>query len=294
MSRLSALTNKRPDWSRIALYTVLVAMVAFYLSPLESGLMTSIKTQGGFQQTSPFVPPLPGQFAIEPWIEAFGRLQSGLVNSILFAIPATILSAMIGSITAYGLTNTNWRGQALVLMLLVAGIFIPYQSVLVPLSRFWTIVDLGSLLSLVPPLANRADLIALMVTHTAYGIPICTLLFRAHYKSIDTSMIEAARLDGATIATIYYRIILPLSIPMFAVALIYQFTNIWNDLLFALVLISDNSNDVVTMSLQKLTGSMVSQYNIQMAGAFITALPTLLVYIIFGEQFAEGVAGGGA
>ena len=294
MSTLSALTDTRPDWSRIALYATLLTMIVLYLSPLESGLMTSIKTQGGFQGTSPFVPPLPGQFAIEPWIEAFGRLQSGLVNSILFAIPPTIRSATVGSITAYGLTNTKWRGQALVLMVLIAGIFIPYQSVLVPLSRFWTIVDLGSLLAVIPPLADRSELIALTITHTAYGIPICTLLFRAHYKSIDSSMIEAARLDGATIATIYYRIILPLSIPMFAVALIYQFTNIWNDLLFAIVLISDNSNDVVTMSLQKLTGSMVSQYNIQMAGAFITALPTLLVYIVFGEQFAEGVAGGGA
>ncbi|MFW6321457.1 MAG: carbohydrate ABC transporter permease [Halohasta sp.] len=282
------------DSSRIALYTILLAMIAFYLSPLESGLMTAIKTQAGFQQTSPFLPPLPGQFTVDPWVQAFGELQSGLVNSLIFAVPATILSALIGSITAYGLTNTNWRGQAFVLLLLIAGIFIPYQSVLVPLSRFWSIVDLGSLLSAVPFLADRAQLIALTVTHTAYGIPICTLLFRAHYTSIDTSMIEAARLDGATIATIYYRIILPLSIPMFAVALIYQFTNIWNDLLFALVLISDNSNDVVTMSLQKLTGSMVSEYNIQMAGAFITALPTLLVYVLFGEQFAEGVAGGGA
>ncbi|MFO7834717.1 MAG: carbohydrate ABC transporter permease, partial [Halohasta sp.] len=102
MSTLSALTDTRPDWSRIALYATLLTMIVLYLSPLESGLMTSIKTQAGFQGTSPFVPPLPGQFAIEPWIEAFGRLQSGLVNSVLFAIPATILSATIGSITAYG------------------------------------------------------------------------------------------------------------------------------------------------------------------------------------------------
>ncbi|SEV89814.1 carbohydrate ABC transporter permease [Halobacterium jilantaiense] len=282
------------SWNRIGLYAALLALVAFYLSPLESAVMTAFKSQTGFFQTSPIAPPGPSTFTLAAWGDAFSRLQDGLVNSLLFTIPATVLSATLGSFVAYGLTNTKWRGQSVVLVLLIAGIFIPYQSVLVPLSRFWSIVDLGSLLSWLPPVADRSGLVALAITHTAYGVPITTLLFRAHYQSLDDSMLEAARLDGATIRKIYTRIVLPLSIPMFAVALIYQFTNIWNDLLFALVLIQNPSSDVVTISLTSLQGSMVSQYNLQMAGAFITALPTLLVYIFFGDQFAEGVAGGGA
>ncbi|NIB99530.1 carbohydrate ABC transporter permease [Halobacterium sp. R2-5] len=281
-------------WNRIGLYAALLALVAFYLSPLESAIMTAFKTQTGFFETSPIAPPGASTFTLDAWGQAFDRLRSGLVNSILFTVPATLLSATFGSLVAYGLTNTKWRGQAFVLVLLIAGIFIPYQSVLVPLSRFWAIVDPASVFSWLPPVANHSGLLALAVTHTAYGIPITTLLFRAHYQSLDDSMLEAARLDGATIRRIYTRIVLPLSIPMFAVALIYQFTNIWNDLLFALVLVQNPSNDVVTISLTSLQGSMVSQYNLQMAGAFITALPTLLVYIFFGEQFAEGVAGGGA
>jgi len=104
-------------------------------------------------------------------------------------------------------------------------------------------------------------------------------------------MLEAARLDGASVATVYRRIVLPLSVPIFAVTLIYQFTNIWNDLLFAIVLVSDPSNAVVTQALNELQGSFVQQYNLQMAGAFIAALPTLVVYVLFGEQFAKGVAG---
>jgi glucose/mannose transport system permease protein len=281
-------------WNRIGLYAALLALVAFYLSPLESAIMTAFKTQTGFFETSPIVPPGPSTFTLAAWGDAFARLRSGLVNSLVFTIPATLLSATLGSLVAYGLTNTKWRGQSVVLVLLIAGIFIPYQSVLVPLSRFWSIVDPATIFSWLPPVADRSGLVALAVTHTAYGVPITTLLFRAHYQSLDSSMLEAARLDGATIRKIYTRIVLPLSIPMFAVALIYQFTNIWNDLLFALVLVQNPSNDVVTISLTSLQGSMVSQYNLQMAGAFITALPTLLVYIFFGEQFAEGVAGGGA
>ncbi|WP_224335505.1 carbohydrate ABC transporter permease [Haloprofundus halobius] len=279
------------DKRRVGVYAALLAMVAFYLAPLESGLMTAFKTQDAFFGSTPFAPPPPSGVTVAPWFEAWSRLQQGVFNSILLAVPATILSAIFGSLAAYGLTNVNWRGQVAVIVLFVAGIFVPYQSVLVPLTQFWTMVDLPGLLAAVPVLADRAQLIELILTHTAYGIPICTILFRSYYATIDAEMLEAARLDGATVGRIYWKIILPLSVPIFAVTLIYQFTQIWNDLLFALVILSDPSNQVVTLSLNQLKGSMVQQYNLQMAGAFVAALPTLVVYVLFGEQFAEGVAG---
>lgn len=279
------------DPRRIWLYAVLLGFVAFYLAPLESGLMTAFKTQSEFFASTPFAPPSLDGFTAGQWQEAWSRLSPALVNSALFAVPATVLSAVFGSIAAYGLTHVNWRGQLAVLLLFVAGVFIPYQSVLVPLTRFWSIVDLQTLLAGVPLLAERVGLIELTITHTAYGIPICTILFRGYYQTLNVEMLEAARLDGATLSRIYLKIILPLSKPMFAVTLIYQFTNIWNDLLFALVLVTSPSNQVVTLALNELQGSMVQQYNLQMAGAFLAALPTLLVYVLFGEQFAEGVAG---
>ena len=278
------------DRSRIGLYAVLLAMVAFYLAPLESGLVTAFKTQTGFTQTTPFAPPPPGEFTTAAWQVAFDRLREGLVNSLLMAVPATVLSALLGSLAAYGLTNLSWRGQLGVLVLFVSGVFLPYQSVLVPLTQFWSVVDLAGRIPL--SVVDEYDgLIHLSITHAAYGVPICTVLFRSYYATIDDEMLEAARLDGASAATIYRRIILPLSVPIFAVTLIYQFTQIWNDLLFALVLISDPGNNVVTVALNQLQGSFVQQYNLQMAGAFIAALPTLVVYVLFGEQFAKGVAG---
>ncbi|WP_254767972.1 carbohydrate ABC transporter permease [Salinilacihabitans rarus] len=292
---------RRPSGRRVALYAGLLLLVAFYLAPLESGLMTAFKTQDAFVRTTPIQPPGPVGFTVEPWLTAFERLQGPLtnlsgsmVNSLLFAVPATVLSATIGSLTAYGLTHVDWRGQLAVLVLILAGVFLPYQSVLVPLTRFWLMVDLNSLLSGVPFLGAKIDLVELMITHTAYGIPICVVLFRGYYLSFDEAMLEAARLDGASVWRVYRRIVLPLSAPMFAVVLIYQFTQIWNDLLFALVLVSSTSNQVVTLSLNALQGSFVTEYNVQMAAAFIAAAPTLLVYVLFGKQFAEGVAGGGA
>lgn len=276
---------------RIALYIVLVGLVVFYLAPLESGLMTAFKTQTGFTDTAPYAPPPINEFTVGPWETAWSRLAFSLVNSAFFAIPATILSATLGSLAAYGLTNIRWRGQVAVMVLFLAGVFIPYQAVLVPLTQLWSTVDLSTLIGGIPILGERIDLIELMLTHTAYGIPICTVLFRSYYQSFSDQMFEAARLDGASVFRIYRRIVLPLSKPMFAVTFIFQFTQVWNDLLFALVLVTTRSNNVVTLALNELQGSMVQQYNLQMAGAFIAALPTLLVYILFTEQFAQGVAG---
>lgn len=278
------------DTNRAALYVLLLGMVGFYFAPLESGLTTAFKTPDGFRTTTPFALPPSGEVTLSAWGTAVERLSTGLLNSALMAVPATILSALLGSLAAYGLTNLRWRGQIGVLLLFVAGVFIPYQAVLVPLTQFWSLVDLSGRIPL-EIVASYEGLITLAITHIAYGIPICTVLFRSYYATIDDEMIEAARLNGASALAIYRRIILPLSVPIFAVVLIYQFTQIWNDLLFAIVLVSDPSNQVVTVALNQLQGSFVQQYNLQMAGAFIAALPTLVVYVLFGEQFAKGVAG---
>jgi glucose/mannose transport system permease protein len=268
---------------RVALYGVLGLMVAFYLTPLESGITTAVKTTEAVTETAPFAPPGADGFSLGALETAWNTLAPTMVNSVIMAVPATVLSATLGSMAAYGLTGIDWRGQVAVVLLFVAAIFIPYQAVLVPLSRFWAIVD-------VQQFGRFGELAELVVTHTAYGIPICTILFRSYYQNLSSEMLEAARLDGASPFSIYRNIVLPLSTPMFAVTLIYQFTQIWNDFLFALILTNTESAYVVTRGLNALTGGIVQSFNTQMAGALIAAFPTLLVYIFFGDRFAKGVA----
>lgn len=300
---------------RVGLYAILVGMIVFYLIPIETGLMTAITHPEGYTGVAPYAPPPPGDMSVQPLVNATQALSPGLANSLILVVPATIFSGLFGSMAAYGLTTVDWRGQIGIYMLFVAGIFIPYQAVLVPLTQFWyNVVPLQSwwttsvaptfyLLGLEIPMTVEVfnstiglreyhwKLVALIVTHTAYGIPITTLLFRAHYKKLSDEMIEAARLDGASIRRIYRRIILPLSIPMFAVVFIYQFTQIWNDLLFALTIVQTGDATVVT---QDLVGLGVSQegtnFPLRMSAALVAALPTLLVYIFFGDKFAKGVA----
>ncbi|ELZ16719.1 sugar ABC transporter permease [Haloterrigena salina JCM 13891] len=282
---------------RVGLYATLVGLVGFYLIPIESGLVTSIKTPTALQETFPFLPPAGSGITVEKWQIAFDYLAPGMVNSMLFTIPSTILCALLGSMAAYGLTLVDWRGQIAVLALFIAGIFVPYQAVIVPLFQFWSqYMQLGTRLSFLWGLPllepHYATILELIITHTAYGIPIVTLLFRSQYKTMSEEMIEAARLDGASVWRVYRRIVLPLSIPMFAVVFIFQFTQIWNEFLFSLTIIGSTNDPAASATLilsglgQSLEGT---DYPLRMAGAFITALPTLLVYVLFADKFAEGV-----
>ena len=295
---LGGLIN-RMDLGQAALYAVLLVMAGFYLVPIESGLVTSLKTNTAIIGTAPFAPPGSDGITLRKWTTAIDALLRGMGNSLLYAVPATVISALVGSLAAYGLTIPTWKSayKAPLIALIVAGIFIPYQAVLVPLTQFWSqVVSVSELLSFVWVLGipdDYAGIVELVITHVAYGIPICTLLFRTYYKTMSTEMIESARLDGASLRRVYRRIVLPLSGPMFAVVLIYQFTQIWNDLLFTLVLVSTESSPAapVVLILAGLGTSLEGQdFALRMAGAFFAALPTLAVYIVFGEEFAEGVA----
>ncbi|MFB6081519.1 MAG: carbohydrate ABC transporter permease [Halanaeroarchaeum sp.] len=285
------------DRYQVALYLTLFAFTAFFLAPLWTAVVTSFKTDQAVTMTAPLVPPGPGGFTLGNYVGAFEYLSRGFVNSVAMAIPATLLDVFLASTAAYGLTLVDWKYQVPVLLLFVVGIFIPYQAVLVPLSDFWTnIVPLKTMLAplwglpLLEP--YHADLLALITTHVAYGIPICLLLFRGYYHTISEEIIEAAKVDGASVTGIYRRIVLPLSMPMVGVVLIYQFTQIWNEFLFSLTLIGASSDPAATLTLL-LSGMGASMsgvdYGLRMAGAILTALPTIVLYLLFSEQFVRGL-----
>jgi len=213
------------------------------------------------------------------YLEAFKGLQKGLLNSLAMAIPATLISSLLGSLNGYVLTKWKFKCADTLFPAILFGMFIPYQAILIPLFQFMSDIKLAG------------SIWALILVHVVYGIPITSLIFRNFYATIPTSLLEASKLDGASFFGIYRYILFPLSTSSFVVVLIWQFTNIWNDFLFAVTLTSP-ATQPVTVVLQGLGAGQISHYEIQMAGAIVAALPTLLIYIVLGRYFVQGVLAG--
>jgi glucose/mannose transport system permease protein len=284
---------------RLLLYLVTGFLVVLYLAPLEVAIATSFKTGVGVTGTQPHVPVLPtsSEFTLNQWATAFDVLKQPLINSFLRALPATIVVTVLGSMAAYGLTLVDWRGQLAIMFMFAAAVFFPTQAAIVPLARFWTsVVQLKDVLAVLwdlPFLAPyHADLLALIITDIGYGLPLATVLFRGYYQQLDHSLVEAARLDGASMWRIYRRIAVPMSISMFAVVFIYMFTSVWNSFLFPLILMTSSNHAAApaTLALPGI-GADLGQinYGLRMAAALLTALPTLIVFLLAGDKFAEGI-----
>jgi len=276
---------------RIALYAALVFAALFYLTPVYVLLITGFKSfteaQNIFNMWTP--PDVISFRAFQTaWFGAADTvgLQQGFWNSVQLVVPATIVSSMIGSINGYVLAKWKFRGADLLFPLILFGMFIPYQSILIPLVQTYRVIEQFTGIKLF------STILGLVVAHSIYGIPITTLIFRNYYASIPTEMIEASRIDGANIFTIYRDILFPLSVPAFVVVLIWQFTSIWNDFLFGISLANDPRVYPITLSLNNIAGSFHVPWNIQMAAALLTAVPPLLVYILLGRYFMRGLMAG--
>jgi glucose/mannose transport system permease protein len=261
-----------------------VAFAAYYLMPVYVLVVTSLKS---FAEVNLYrMWDLPHSFSLESFRRAlFGGmgyqgLGPNILNSIIMVIPATLISAALGSVNGYIFARWQFRGANTLFTLALFGMFIPYQSILIPLVQTLRAIGL------------YGSIPGLILTHVIYGIPITTLIFRNYYATVPKELVEAARMDGAGLLGVYRRIMLPLSMPGFAVVLIWQFTSIWNDFLFAVTVAQDPAVQPVTVALNNLAGSFIVEWNVQMAGALLAALPTLLVYIFLGRYFMRGLLAG--
>ncbi len=258
-------------------YIPLVLLAIFYLIPMYVMVVTGFKN--GSEVSVKTMWDLPTSFGFENFVVAYQKLAPYLWNSLNVVIPAAIISSILGSLNGYVLAKWKFKGADIIFPLILFGMFIPYQSILIPLVDFMHQINL------------YGGLPGLVLTHIIYGIPITTLTFRNYYASIPNELVEAAKIDGAGMMSIYWNILMPISIPSFVVVLIWQFTQAWNDFLFSVVLTS-SKNWTVTVALNNMAGSQIVAWNVQMAASLIAALPTLLVYILLGKYFIRGMMAG--
>ncbi|SHE31348.1 carbohydrate ABC transporter membrane protein 2, CUT1 family [Marinitoga hydrogenitolerans DSM 16785] len=259
-------------------YTILIIFSLFFIIPFYVTIITSFKSLSEISIATMW--DFPKHFSLDGFLTAFKKLSPNMKNSLYLTIPATVISSFLGSINGFALSKLKFKFSNLVFALLLFGMFIPYQSVLFPLIQFFQKIGLYGTIH------------ALIIIHVIYGIPITTLMFKNYYEEVPDELIEAASIDGANLYDIYTKILLPISIPGFVVVAIWQFTNIWNEFLFAVTVTNNPSKQPITVALVNLAGSQVVEWNVQMAGALIAALPTLIVYIILGKYFIRGLLAG--
>jgi glucose/mannose transport system permease protein len=258
-------------------YGLLILVSLLFLTPVYVIIVTSIKPLDQVSLSQMWT--LPTAIDFSSYKMAFESLKPNLLNSLYLVIPATLLSALLGAMNGYILSKWKFRGSDIIFTFILFGMFIPYQSILIPMIQFLRNIELYNTIP------------GLVLVHVVYGLPITTLMFRNFYASIPDEMIESAQIDGANFLSVFKNIIIPLSITGFVVVAIWQFTNIWNEFLFA-VTITTGDNQPVMVALQNLSGSQIVQWNVQMAGALLAALPTLIVYIFLGKYFVRGLLAG--
>ena len=279
--------TQRLNPARIAIYTLLILLALIFLVPVYVMVVSSLKTFAEVQDLSRLWSP-PAGITLESFRAAWAGLpekglrglSQNLLNSLYLTVPATIISSMLGSLNGYVLSKWKFRGADVVFPLMLFGMFIPYQSILIPLTQTLATIGLGG------------TLWGLILVHVVYGIPITTLIFRNYYAEVPTDLVEAARIDGAGILGAYWQVLFPLSLPGFVVVIIWQFTNIWNEFLFAVTVLQKPELQPITVALRNLSGSQIKEWNVVMAGSLIAAIPTLLIYVIMGRYFIRGLLAG--
>ncbi len=276
------------DPSRIFIYAVLIITSLYFLLPLYVMLITSFKNLDEIRDGNIFVPG--SHFSFDSWDRAWNHVCTGLYcngispgfwNSVKITVPSVIVSIAVASVSGYSLANWPFRFAELFFTVLIVGSFIPYQVMLYPL------------VLLTKNLGIFSTLYAVILIHTIFGLPILTLLFRNYFSSLPPELFKAARVDGAGFWRIFGQVMVPMSVPIFTVAVILQVTGIWNDYLFGVVF-AGLKNYPMTVQLNNIfTSTMgVKEYNVEMAATLLTGLVPLAIYFFSGKYFVRGIAAG--
>ena len=280
--------KRRFTRGNIMVYGTLIVMALYYALPLYVMIVTSLKGLPEIRMGNIFAPPM--EITFEPWVKAWAHactgincdgLSRGFWNSVRILIPSVVISVIVASVNGYALSMWKFKGSEVFFGILMIGAFIPYQIMLYPI------------VILLREAGLYGSLTGLVLVHVAFGMPINTLLFRNYFASIPEELFKAARVDGAGFWAIFFRIMLPMSLPIFVVSLIIQVTGIWNDFLFGVVY-TKPAIYPMTVQLNNIVNSVqgVKEYNVNMAATLLTGLVPLIIYFASGKLFVRGIAAG--
>ena len=258
--------------------TILVIFCILWILPVYLMIVASFKTQQEIAQA--LYLHLPKRFQIENYASAFGSISRGLINSAIIASITTGICVLIGSWGGFFLSKFKIRYGNTIFFLVAIASFLPYEVVLIPLTK---LLHTMHLLNSYP---------GLIFTYTLFNAPLATLIAATFFQDTPDVLMEAATLDGCNPVQFYWRILVPISIPGLASIMIIIFSQVWNEFILGLTLTLGDSVRPVMPALDNLKGSLVAQWHIQMAGALVTCIPPLLVFVLLGKYFIAGLTTG--
>jgi len=268
----------RKRLSRLPLLAALTFLALLWLLPMYTMLANSLKTPAEISMGQYIR--LPQQLAIENYVAAFAILKQGLLNSVVVAVPATVLAVFLGSWAAFFLALLRFKHSQAVFFATTVATFLPYQIVLIPFTQF--LVTLG--------LINTRP--GLVLAYLILNTPMAALIISTFFQMVPVELQEAAALDGCGPATFYWRILLPVARLGILSAALLIFTMVWNEFLIAQAMTQGPFKQLVTPVLAGMKGNFAQLWQIQMAGAMITSLPPLIIFTFLGRYFVAGLMAG--
>lgn len=265
---------------RTILFVFMLGFVLVWLLPVFGGILTAFRSMDDLV-TNGFWS-VPQSFSLQYFKEAWttGLLGRYLWNSFVITIPALAGTLFLSSLCGYALASYRFKGNFLIYVTFVGGMLLPFQLLMLPvfqLSNFLRIYDTYA---------------GLIMIHMAFQLGFCTFFLRNFMMTVPVELAEAARIDGCSEFGIYGRVYLPLSLPAMAAVGTLEFTWIFNDYLWALVLLKDNNLKPVTTGLSTLQGQYISSWNILVAGSLLATIPTVVVFVFLQRYFIEGLTMG--
>jgi multiple sugar transport system permease protein len=272
---------------RAALHVFLIATSFVWLFPLLWALYTSFRPYADTALRG-YVS-LPGEVSIENYINAWNgaELPKFFFNTIVVVLPAMIITLLLASMIAFAVSHFSWRFNILLLMIMVAGNLLPPQVIITPLFRMYLALPLPA------PLSDNGlfydQFVGIIAIHIAFQLGFCTFVLSNYMKTLPRELIEAALVDGASLLRTFWQVILPLCRPALAALATLQFTWIYNDFFWALVLMPTGAKRPITSGLNNLQGQWFTDNNLLAAGSILVALPTLIVYFALQRHFIRGL-----
>jgi multiple sugar transport system permease protein len=266
---------------RIAIfYICMVPLLLVWLTPIFMTLLTSVRSLDDITMNGPLA--WPRSFEWGNFREAWntGGLSIYMRNSFLIAIPALLICLGFASMAGFALARFEFRGSRFLYFMFVGGSLLPFQILMLPVYRLANVLNLYD------------TIWVLIIFHGSFQIGFCTFVLRNFIRTIPGEIFDAARMDGASDFMVYRQHVLPLSLPSLAALATLEFTWIFNDYLWALILVQQNKLKPVTTGLASLRGEFMQAYNIQFAGTLIAVVPTVVLFMFLQRYFIQGLTMG--